>query len=385
MSLHTQSEKSVHKAVFEKSSKSSGQVPKKSRMKPNLAKRKKKFSSRLNMWIRRIHLFSGLFMLPWVLLYGFTALLFNHPTYMSDSKTEIENFSLPVEQSELLPAANIFAALAVDSAQATLQKNDSLQVVEIASPPNAIFTRQMSGSIENDEQSVSVILNLNNGKGYLRKRAKERELEASVERVEEVEKGGAKSKPASLEGGLNLWVKADPAKSLKSGVSKLLKSKGLDAEELSLRSVPNVDFDAIVDGQVVRLRLAQDRSRGDSRATGTTRDDGKSDKQSSDKQPQPTYKSRLTIIGETPRDLSPRSFLLRLHMAHGYGVQMNSRWFWAIAVDLMFASMCFWGLSGVVMWWQIKRTRKIGFVLLMASAIVAVWLAIGMHWQLVNG
>ena len=68
MSLHTQSEKSVHKAVFEKSSKSSGQVPKKSRMKPNLAKRKKKFSSRLNMWIRRIHLFSGLFMLPWVLL-----------------------------------------------------------------------------------------------------------------------------------------------------------------------------------------------------------------------------------------------------------------------------------------------------------------------------
>jgi hypothetical protein len=72
-------------------------------------------------------------------------------------------------------------------------------------------------------------------------------------------------------------------------------------------------------------------------------------------------------------------------MAHGYGVQMNSRWFWAIAVDLMFASMCFWGLSGVVMWWQIKRTRRIGFVLLIASAIVAVWLAIGMHWQLVNG
>lgn len=379
MSLHTQSEKSVHKVALEKFGKSSVQFPKKSRMKPNLAKRKKKFSSRLNMWIRRIHLFSGLFMLPWVLLYGFTALLFNHPTYMTDSKTEIENFSLPVEQSELLPAANIFAALAVDSAQATLQKNDSLQVVELASPPNAVFTRQMSGSIENDEQSVSVILNLNNGKGYLRKRAKERELEASVEMVE------TKSKPESLEGGLNLLVKSDPAKSLKSAVSGLLKSKDLDAEELSLRSVPNVDFDAIVDGQVVRLRLAQDRSRGDSRAAGTARDGDKSDKQSSDKQPQPTYKSRLTIIGENPRDLSPRSFLLRLHMAHGYGVQMNSRWFWAIAVDLMFASMCFWGLSGIVMWWQIKRTRKIGSVLLVASAIVAVWLAIGMHWQLVNG
>jgi hypothetical protein len=382
MSLLTQSEKSVHKAAFEKSGKSSVQFSKKSRMKPSSAKRRKKFISRLNMWIRRIHLFSGLFMLPWVLLYGFTALLFNHPTYMTDSKTEIENFSLPVEQSELLPAANMFAALAVDSAQATLQKDEGLQVVELASPTNAVFTRQISGSVENDEQSVSVILNLNNGKGYLRKRAKERKLEASVEVVE---KGATKSKMASLEGGLNLLVKADPVKSLKSGVSELLKSKDLNAEELSFRSVPNLDFDAIVDGQLVRLRLAQDRSRDVSRAAGTTGDGDKSGKQSSDKQPQPTYKSRLTIIGENPRDLSARSFLLRLHMAHGYGVQMNSRWFWAIAVDLMFASMCFWGLSGVVMWWQIKRTRRIGFVLLMASAIVAAWLAIGMHWQLVNG
>ena len=83
--------------------------------------------------------------------------------------------------------------------------------------------------------------------------------------------------------------------------------------------------------------------------------------------------------------MSARSFLLRLHTAHGYGVQSNSRWFWAIAVDMMFASMCFWGLSGVVMWWQIKKTRKIGFVFLVVSAIVATLLAFGMHWQLVNG
>ena len=37
------------------------------------------------------------------------------------------------------------------------------------------------------------------------------------------------------------------------------------------------------------------------------------------------------------------------------------------------------------MWWQIKRTCRLGFILLAASAIVATWLAIGMHWQLVNG
>src|SRR5688500_19605862 len=33
--------------------------------------------------LRRVHLFSGLFMTPWVFLYGATALLFNHPDLFS--------------------------------------------------------------------------------------------------------------------------------------------------------------------------------------------------------------------------------------------------------------------------------------------------------------
>src|SRR5262245_21617562 len=35
-------------------------------------------------WVRRLHLFSGLIMLPWVLLYGVTAFLFNHPGAFPD-------------------------------------------------------------------------------------------------------------------------------------------------------------------------------------------------------------------------------------------------------------------------------------------------------------
>src|SRR5687768_13021395 len=34
--------------------------------------------------LRRVHLYSGLFMTPWVFLYGLTAMLFNHPTWFSD-------------------------------------------------------------------------------------------------------------------------------------------------------------------------------------------------------------------------------------------------------------------------------------------------------------
>ncbi len=53
--------------------------------------------------------------------------------------------------------------------------------------------------------------------------------------------------------------------------------------------------------------------------------------------------------------LSTRRFLTRLHMIHGYPSGLNARWFWAVAVDLMFVSMVGWGLTGLLMWWQMKN------------------------------
>ena len=37
--------------------------------------------------LRRVHLFLGLFLLPWAVLYGVTAFLFNHPAAFSDNPT----------------------------------------------------------------------------------------------------------------------------------------------------------------------------------------------------------------------------------------------------------------------------------------------------------
>ncbi|MFM8272471.1 MAG: hypothetical protein ACKODX_09085, partial [Gemmata sp.] len=37
--------------------------------------------------VRRAHLYSGLFLLPWAVLYGVTGFLFNHPTAFSDAPT----------------------------------------------------------------------------------------------------------------------------------------------------------------------------------------------------------------------------------------------------------------------------------------------------------
>ena len=39
------------------------------------------------VWLRRVHLYFGLLLFPWALLYGVTAFLFNHPTAFSEQPT----------------------------------------------------------------------------------------------------------------------------------------------------------------------------------------------------------------------------------------------------------------------------------------------------------
>ena len=329
-------------------------------------KRKKKFVSSMNMWIRRIHLFSGLFMLPWVLLYGFTALLFNHPTVTIDSQTQINNFAL----NEKLPAASTLAQLAVLSAQEKLESVDGAETIEYINPASAVYTRKAFGTLENAVTNLSLVLDLNSGSGYLRQRAKKPEVEAIPTDT-----------PQTLKSGLSVTIDKDPIEQFRQAVRSLLDDHEFNPEDMTVRTFPTVEFDALVDGRRQRVRFSYTPSRGrPSRADSEGNPAG--DETGG---PKREYAGKLDIVGNNPRDLSLRSYLLRLHMAHGYPVQKNHRWFWAIAVDLMFASMVFWGLSGVVMWWQIKRTRRIGLLLLIGSALVATWLASGRHWELVHG
>ncbi|MEL7499768.1 MAG: PepSY domain-containing protein [Planctomycetota bacterium] len=328
------------------------------------ARRKKKVMSIVNMWIRRIHLFSGLFMLPWVLLYGFSALLFNHPTYFTDSKTTVQSFQLKPSAIEKMPSATEMAELSIASAGAELDG----ATIEIAKNANAVFTRQSSGSVEGKDKDTTVVLDMNSGSGYLRFRSKDSPPEKAKSSDDE---------QPTLEQGIDVDFEMNSKESFQASIASLFAEHDLDESKFRPRGLPAVEFDAVVDGKPVRLRLTNRDSR---RRRGSSDDSKKGDKEEA-----PTFRGKLSLVGANPRDMSVRSFLLRLHTAHGYPVQNNSRWFWAIAVDLMFASMCFWGISGVVMWWQIKRTRKIGFILLAASGIVATWLAIGMHWQLTNG
>lgn len=77
--------------------------------------------------------------------------------------------------------------------------------------------------------------------------------------------------------------------------------------------------------------------------------------------------------------MSLRTFLLRLHKAHVYPSAGGARWAWALLVDVMALAMVSWGVTGLFMWWQIKRTRGIGTWLVAISLVLAGFVGAAMH------
>jgi hypothetical protein len=53
-----------------------------------------------------------------------------------------------------------------------------------------------------------------------------------------------------------------------------------------------------------------------------------------------------------------------------------------VIVDVMAFVMVFWGVSGIVMWWQIKSTRRFGSAAMLVSLIFAIWLVYAMYIEL---
>lgn len=74
--------------------------------------------------------------------------------------------------------------------------------------------------------------------------------------------------------------------------------------------------------------------------------------------------------------------LTRLHKIHNYPEQMSARWIWTLVADATGLTMVFWGLSGVIMWWQMKPTRLIGIASLCLAGLVAAYVFSGTYSNL---
>ncbi|MBX9579122.1 MAG: PepSY domain-containing protein [Gemmataceae bacterium] len=309
--------------------------------------------------VRRGHLYCGLFLLPWVVLYGATAFLFNHPEAFPDRP--IATFgrdALAGTPMERPPLPGEIAAAVVAGLNARAEGGTTYA---LADPAEVRFTRDFAfATAKADGLEVSVLLEVNGTGGTVRTRPipPPKPEETAPFAVGSSPKGGRtkggdRPAPKTAAKPADALALADPlGERVKAAVPVVLERTGFAAGDVTVTSVPDVAF-RITDGDRV-WRATYNPLNG---AVA-----GKPD-------------------GEPAGEgLSARSFLLRLHTAHGYpGEPSDARWVWALVVDAMAFVMVFWAVSGLVMWWQIKAARRAGLVVLVLSAAVAVWVGVSMH------
>jgi hypothetical protein len=287
-------------------------------------------------WVRRIHLYSGLFMFPWVMLYAVTALLFNHPGVFPDRPQRVltaADFAGTALERVADPGADAEQVVAALNAKFA-KGGGSAPKCRLVHPEQAGYTRDvLTIRARGQGQEHAVLL----------------DIATSTATVNSAEQPEGQRAPFATRG---LKVPSALGERVKNGIPKALTQQGLAADDAGMSIGTDLVFYVECDGSPWKA----------------------------------TYSVQTGAVTGAPADepgaLTTRRFLTQLHMSHGYSGTGGMRWMWALAVDAMFASMIFWGLSGLFMWWQLKAVRVTGTVVIGSSLIVAAILAVGMHRHL---
>lgn len=296
--------------------------------------------------VRRTHLYLGLFLLPWAVLYGVTAFLFNHPTAFSDQPTA----TFGHRTLEGTPLAT--APTCQDQADQVLaQLNEHFKpTVPYVRMGDARYTRDFAfATVHTSEGKYNVLFDLNHGGGTVRQANPDPPKHTSPPfALGAMPPAGPPAKRPLNQG---LPIASPLPKAVQQSVPTVLERTGFPQGDVIVTSVPDVAFPVAADGQTWIAIFNP--------MTGTV--------------------SGMLESEAVKPELGWRRYVLWLHTAHGYPGDTSTRWYWALLVDVMAGVMVFWGLSGVCMWWQVKATRWPGLVVLLLSASSAAALGVAMY------
>jgi hypothetical protein len=373
--------------------------------------RRKQRWSRFLKIVRRSHLYAGLFMTPWVFLYGITAFLFNHPSILSDqTAVPLKGQAAAAVFDAMVPNA---AKVAADTVAAINQRTGSQYRVDDSVAPK--FTRPLTLAMTDGQSTYQVSYDLEARSGSVRVAPiRAANPPASADRSPlpsripfdgfDLSRSVAEMTPLLKQAGL-------PTDGLKSaddgGEARGRESSGDSGVPRKERSPGRAGEPGQTNRPAGRGRAARSTpdARGvspESPATAAPPMQGRGLPQGPEvafvmkddaRVWQVTYNLRTGALsgrGEgdagspsAGQNLSTRRYFLRLHTAHGYPNQLNARWAWAVIVDVMFVCMVGWAVTGLVMWHQMKHLRRIGWFVLAASLAASVLMAIGMHGEMV--
>ncbi|MCA9135137.1 MAG: PepSY domain-containing protein [Planctomycetales bacterium] len=295
--------------------------------------RRRRLPPRLMMLARRTHLYAGLFLLPWVFLYGITGAMFNHQSLFPHvSISPVPRAVIESTPLNDFPSPDVLAAQVVRAIEAASEDAS----IQLAEDPCAEFTNELMFEVPADGNKHVVHID-------------------PITRQSHVARHPAEDfKPKRLLQKINhIQLDQDPMELAKQSAEAIFKQM-----DVSPNAAPKpfgwtkLNFLAEVDGQPARVTYVLK--------------DGHVD----------------VTQYEGHHGMSSRAFFLRLHTTHGQPPHWNGRMIWSLFVDTMAIAMVTWGLTGLLMWWQIKRTRIIGGIVVASSIIVAItvyWMVYGFY------
>jgi hypothetical protein len=279
--------------------------------------------------MRRLHLYAGLFLAPWMLMYGVTAMLFNHPTAFPDQEgaafgaSDVQGTTL----QNLRPADDVAASVVSE-----LNRRAGSERYRLVRPDKAQYRGEFASAIWRcDGKAYTVFVDVRDGTGFAQLRDEPKEKAPFAEK-------------AGVAAGTGVPDQVN------DGLPAVLGRAGLPPGEVTVTFVPDVGFQiADADGREWKAVYS------------------------------PLHGSLSGSPADPAETASTRRFLTRLHVSRGYTASPGARWFWALSVDAVGLTTIFWVVSGLVMWWQVKAVRWSGLIVIMLSAGAAAWLAIGLH------
>ncbi|MEM7199640.1 MAG: hypothetical protein AAF628_05200 [Planctomycetota bacterium] len=291
-----------------------------------------KVGRRAMKFVRRVHLYAGLALVPFVTLYGVTAFLFNHPGVWSP--TEVRYLSA----NEVDAAGRAHLGPPAQMAQ---QVVDELGQDGWAIDPatKSSFQGRMFLSATLDATDYSLLIDEPDGGARVFQRPTR-----SSSHEQELTSGETDK----------LEVGSDALDALRGAATALvLPEAGDDAEvRWRVRSTPRLEFGMLDEEGAPYL------------ATYNLRDGS----------------LEVSPAAEPETAGTVRSFLLRLHTAHGVPATWGIDFWWSILVDVMAIAMVVWAGSGLLMWWQMKNLRRVGIITLVLCAI-GTTILVSAQWQ----
>lgn len=317
-----------------------------------LASRRRPLIRQVLHIVRRTHLYIGLFLFPWAILYGVTGFLFNHPTFLPDATiTAYRRGDLVGTALEELPDPHAQAEAIVTALNTRQQPANPYR---LAAGEARYATREaFVATVKAEKRSFFVTFEPRSGSGVIRETTPTTESQppapfATGQAEAPRQRGMGMMGPMKHD---HAGLKLDDSliDRLKSAIPVLLERKGFPKGDVTVTTSPDLKFPVDAAGQVWTATF------------------------------NPITTTVTGAPGTSRSDMTLRTFLLRMHLTRGYPGEMNTKWVWALGVDAIALTLCFWGFSGLLMWWQIKSTRRAGYVVLAVSALLATALGFGMH------